>query len=193
MTYGMRCVLCFLFTSVAAKAQQICDGNPAFTKWRDEDVAYLLTQDERRQFSGLQTQQACVAFIERFWRERDPNPRTPANEFKDEHYRRIAYANERFPESVAGWRTARGRAYILYGPPNEIESHPSGLTYTRPKEDGGGTTATHPFERWRYRSIPGVADNVELEFIDSTGTGDYKFVDVIDARRRTVLQRATGR
>ena len=193
MGYRVSFVLCFLFTAVAAHAQEICDGNPAFRKWRDEDVVYLLTQDERKQFSQLQTQQACVAFIERFWRDRDPNPKTPANEFKHEHYRRIAYANERFAGSVPGWRSARGRAYILYGPPDEIESHPSGITHTRPKEEGGGTTATHPFERWRYRSIPGVAQDIELEFIDSTGTGDYKFVDVIDVRRRSVLQRAPGR
>jgi GWxTD domain-containing protein len=193
MTSRTRFALCFLFTAVAACAQAICDGNQAYIKWRDEDAAYLLTPEERSKFNQLRTEEACEAYIERFWSGRDSNPKTLVNEFKEEYYRRIAYANERFAGSVPGWRTARGRAYILYGPPDEIESHPSGLTYTRPKEEGGGTTSTHPFERWRYRSIPGVADNVDLEFIDSTGTGDYKFVDVIDARRRSVLQRAPGR
>lgn len=185
--------LCFLFTTVAAAAHPMCGGNPIYTKWRDEDVAYLLSPEERKQFSRLQPEEACEEFISRFWLSRDRDPKTPQNDFKVEHYRRIAYANERFADSVPGWKTDRGRAYILYGPPDEIESHPQGITYERPKEEGGGTTSTYPLERWRYRSIPSVADNVELQFVDSTNSADYKFVEVIDARGRSVLQRSPGR
>ena len=184
--------VCFLFTTVAATAQ-MCGGNPAFVKWRDEDVLYLITPEERARMRQLHSEQECEEFIAQFWSRRDSNPKTIVNEFKEEHYRRIAYANDRFPGSVPGWKSDRGRAYILYGPPDEIESHPQGITYTRPKEEGGGTTSTYPFEKWRYRSIPNVADDVDLEFIDGSGKGDYKFVDVIDARRRSILMRHPGR
>lgn len=193
MTNRTRFALCFLFTAVAIHAQPMCGGNPVYAKWRDDDVVYLLSPEERKQFSRLQTEDACEEFISRYWLSRDPDPKTPQNEFKVEHYRRIAYANERFAASVPGWKTARGRAYILYGPPDEIELHPQGITYARPQEEGGGTTSTYPFERWRYRSIPSVAENVELQFVDSTNSGDYKSVEVIDARGRSVLQRSPGR
>src|SRR5207237_10498932 len=99
---------------------------------------------------------------------------TAENEFKEEHYRRIAYANERFASGIPGWKTDRGRIYITFGPPAEIESHPSGGSYERPYEEGGGTTSTYPFEKWRYRWIEGIGTNVEIEFVDPTMTGEYR-------------------
>ncbi len=94
-------------------------------------------------------------FIKNFWLDRDPTPGTPANEFKDEYDRRVAYANEHFTtqSGIPGSQTDRGKMYILNGPPDEIVSHPSGGTYYRPAEQGGGVTSTFPFETWRYRHI----------------------------------------
>src|SRR5215470_4686065 len=144
-----------------------------YKKWLNEDVAYIITDEERQAWKRLATDDERQQFIEQFWLRRDPTPDTEENEFKEEHYRRIAYANERFASGIPGWKTDRGRIYITFGPPDEIESHPSGGTYERPFEEGGGTTSTFPFQQWRYRYIEGVGTNVELEFVDPSGTGEY--------------------
>jgi len=144
-----------------------------FRKWLDQDVAYIITDEERAAFKRLNTDDEREQFIEQFWLRRDPTPDTVENEYKEEHYRRIAYANERFASGIPGWKTDRGRIYIAYGPPDEVESHPSGGTYNRPMEEGGGTTSTYPFEKWRYRYIEGIGTNVELEFVDPTMSGEY--------------------
>ncbi len=144
-----------------------------FRKWLDQDVAYIITDEERTAFKRLNTDDEREQFIEQFWLRRDPTPDTVENEYKEEHYRRIAYANERFASGIPGWKTDRGRIYIEYGPADEVESHPSGGTYNRPMEEGGGTTSTYPFEKWRYRYIEGIGTNVELEFVDPTMSGEY--------------------
>ncbi len=145
-----------------------------FKKWLDEDVVYIITPEERSVFEKLTTAEEKEQFIEQFWFRRDPDPRTAANEFKEEHYRRIAYANERFSSGLPGWLTDRGRIYIIHGPPAEIDSHPSGGNYNRPSHEGGGTTSTYPFETWRYRYIEGIGNDVELEFVDPTLSGEYR-------------------
>ncbi len=145
-----------------------------FRKWLEEDVAYIITDEERAAFKRLQTAEEMEQFIEQFWLRRDPTPDTPENEFKEEHYRRIAYANERFASGIPGWKTDRGRIYITFGPPDEIESHPSGGSYVRPWYEGGGTTATYPFEIWRYRWIEGIGSDIMIEFVDPTLTGEYR-------------------
>lgn len=145
-----------------------------YKKWLEEDVAYIITDEEREAFKRLQTVEEMEQFIEQFWLRRDPTPDTVENEFKEEHYRRIAYANERFSSGIPGWKTDRGRIYIMYGPPDEIESHPSGGSYVRPWEEGGGVTATYPFEIWRYRYIEGVGQDITIEFVDPTMTGEYR-------------------
>ncbi len=145
-----------------------------FRKWLREDVAYIITDEERAAFKRLQTAEEMEQFIEQFWLRRDPTPDTAENEFKEEHYRRIAYANERFASGIPGWKTDRGRIYITFGPPDEIESHPSGGSYVRPWEEGGGTTSTYPFEIWRYRWIEGVGSDILIEFVDPTMTGEYR-------------------
>ncbi|MGO9642854.1 MAG: GWxTD domain-containing protein [Candidatus Acidiferrales bacterium] len=144
-----------------------------YKKWLDEDVTYIITDNERRSFLQLQTNEEREQFIESFWLRRDPTPDTPENEFKEEHYRRIAYANEHFASGIPGWKTDRGRIYIIWGKPDEIETHPSGGTYNRPEEEGGGTTSTYPFEQWTYRHMDGIGDNITLEFVDTTMTGEY--------------------
>ncbi len=145
-----------------------------YRKWLQEDVVYIVTDAEKAVFESLGTDEEREQFIEQFWYRRDPDPRTPANEFKEEHYRRIAYANERFTSGVPGWKTDRGRIYIIHGPPAEIETHRSGESYQRPSHEGGGFTSTHPFEIWRYREIEGVGNDVELEFVDPTGSGEFR-------------------
>ncbi|HLJ48256.1 MAG TPA: GWxTD domain-containing protein [Bryobacteraceae bacterium] len=144
-----------------------------YKKWLSEDVGYIITDEERQAFKRLQTDEERQNFIEGFWLRRDPTPDTEENEFKEEHYRRIAYANEHYASGIPGWKTDRGRIYIVYGPPDEIESHPSGGTYERPIEEGGGTTSTYPFEDWRYRYIDGIGNNVMIEFVDPTMSGEY--------------------
>lgn len=144
-----------------------------YKKWLNEDVAYIITDEERQAFKHLSTDEERQQFIEQFWLRRDPTPDTEENEFKEEHYRRIAYANERFASGIPGWKTDRGRIYIEYGPPDEIESHPSGGTYERPYEEGGGETSTYPFEQWRYRYIEGIGTNIIIEFVDTTMSGEY--------------------
>ncbi len=145
----------------------------AYKKWLDEDVRWIITDEERSAFKQLSNDEERDQFIEAFWQRRDPTPDTIENEFKEEHYRRIAYANEHFAAGIPGWKTDRGRMYIMYGPADEIESHPSGGSYERPMEEGGGETSTFPFEDWRYRYLEGIGQEVIIEFVDSCMCGDY--------------------
>src|SRR6266853_6338924 len=142
-----------------------------YKKWLQEEVPYIISDEERAAFLQLQTNEEREQFIEAFWQRRDPTPDTVENEFKEEHYRRIAYANEHFAAGVQGWRTDRGRMYIVFGPPDSIDSHPSGGTYYRPQEEGGGSTSTFPFETWRYRYIEGLGNEIEIEFVDDCMCG----------------------
>jgi GWxTD domain-containing protein len=144
-----------------------------YKKWLDEDVVWIITDEERAAFKQLSNDEERDNFIEAFWQRRDPTPDTEENEFKEEHYRRIAYANEHFAAGVPGWKTDRGRIYIVYGKPDEIDSHPSGGTYERPMEEGGGETSTFPFEDWRYRYIDNIGQEVIIEFVDSCMCNEY--------------------
>ena len=143
-------------------------------KWQNEDVAYIITDEERKAFKQFQTDEEREQFVESFWLRRDPTPDTIENEFKEEHYRRIAYANEHYASGIPGWKSDRGRIYITFGPADEVESHPSGGSYQRPSAEGGGTTSTYPFEDWRYRYIEGIGNDVMIEFVDPTMTGEYR-------------------
>jgi len=156
-----------------------------YKKWLDEDVIYIITDEERAAFKQLSNDEERDNFIEAFWQRRDPTPDTEENEYKEEHYRRIAYANEHFAAGVPGWKTDRGRMYIVYGPPDEIESHPSGGTYERPMDEGGGETSTFPFEDWRYRYIEGIGQEVIIEFVDDCMCGAYEMT--MDRSRKDAL------
>ncbi|MGA8877854.1 MAG: GWxTD domain-containing protein [Candidatus Korobacteraceae bacterium] len=144
-----------------------------YKKWLNQDVVYIITPEEKSAFKQLSNDEERDQFIEQFWLRRDPTPDTPENEYKEEHYRRIAYANEHFSAGIPGWRTDRGRIYITWGPADQVTSHPSGGTYDRSMQEGGGTTSTYPFEDWRYRYLEGVGENVELEFVDECMCGNY--------------------
>src|SRR5450631_2602680 len=144
-----------------------------YKKWLDEDVIYIITDEEKQAFKQLSNDEERDNFIEAFWQRRDPTPDTEENEYKGEHYQRIAYSNEHFAAGVPGWRTDRGRMYIMYGKADEIESHPSGGTYERPIDEGGGETSTFPFETWRYRYLEGIGQEIIIEFVDTCMCGDY--------------------
>ena len=144
-----------------------------YKKWLDEDVNYIITDEERKAFKALKTDEERDQFIEQFWLRRDPDPDTPENEYKEQYYERIQYANEHYASGIPGWKADRGRIYIMYGPADEVESHPSGGTYERPIEEGGGSTSTYPFEKWRYRYIEGIGTDIEIEFVDPSGSGEF--------------------
>jgi GWxTD domain-containing protein len=146
----------------------------AYKDWLDKDVTYIITDEERKAFKKLATDDERERFIEEFWRRRDPDPDTDENEFKEEYYERIAYANEHFASGIPGWKTDRGRIWIMYGKPDGRETHPMGGMYDRPSWEGGGSTSTYPFETWFYRYIPGVGSGIEIEFVDPTGSGEYR-------------------
>ncbi|HEY1498530.1 MAG TPA: GWxTD domain-containing protein [Acidobacteriaceae bacterium] len=145
----------------------------AYKKWLDEDVRWIITDQEKKAFLSLSNDEERDAFIEQFWRRRNPNPDSPENEFREEHYRRIAYANEHYAAGKPGWMTDRGHIYIAFGPPDSTDSHPSGGNYERPIEEGGGETSTFPFETWHYRYLEGIGENIDIEFVDSCMCGDY--------------------
>jgi GWxTD domain-containing protein len=144
-----------------------------YKQWLNEDVVYIISPEERQAFLQLDTNEEREQFIEQFWLRRSSNPDLPDNDFKEEHYRRIAYANEHFASGIPGWKTDRGRMYIMWGPADEVESHPTGGTYDRPMEEGGGSTTTYPFETWRYRYMEGIGENVIWEFVDPSGSGEF--------------------
>jgi GWxTD domain-containing protein len=144
-----------------------------YKQWLNEDVIYIISPEERNAFLQLDTNEEREQFIEQFWLRRSSNPDLPENDFKEEHYRRIAYANEHYASGIPGWKTDRGRLYIMWGPADEVDSHPSGGTYDRPMEEGGGTTTTYPWETWRWRYLEGIGENVIIEFVDPSGSGEY--------------------
>ncbi len=170
------CLAILVLPCVSFGAQSRSKSEPEshYRKWLDQDVVYIVTPEERDVFLKLTTDEERERFIEQFWARRDPDSSTSANEFREEHYRRIQYANERFHAGIPGWRTDRGRIYIAYGPPDRIESHPVGGQYLRPAQEGGGQTSTYPFERWEYRHIEGIGEDIEVEFVDVSGGNLYK-------------------
>ncbi len=162
----------------------------AYKTWLDQDVSYIISDEERKAFKSLSNDEEREAFIENFWRRRNPNPDSPENEFRDEHYRRIQYANDHFAAGKPGWKTDRGHIYIAFGKPDSIESHPSGGSYQRPMDEGGGETSTFPFETWHYRYLEGVGDNIDIEFVDTCMCGDYHFT--IDRSEKDALLHVPG-
>ncbi|HKD79455.1 MAG TPA: GWxTD domain-containing protein [Candidatus Angelobacter sp.] len=167
------------------KAATIEKLGGVYKKWLEEDVRWIITDEELSAFKKLTTNAERDQFIEAFWQRRDPTPDTAENEYKEEHYRRIAYANEHYAAGIPGWKTDRGRIYIMYGPPTSIESHPMGGPYQRPAEEGGGETTTFPFEVWRYRYLEGIGQEIEIEFVDDCQCGAYEMT--IDRSKKDAL------
>lgn len=163
---------------------------PEDKKWLNEDVRWIITDEEARAFKNLSNEEERQQFIEMFWQRRNPNPDSPENEFRDEHYARIAYSNEHFAAGKPGWMTDRGHIYIAFGKPDSIDAHPSGGSYERPMEEGGGNTSTFPFEVWHYRYLAGVGDNIDIEFVDTCMCGDYHAT--IDRSEKDALKHTPG-
>ena len=164
----------------------------AYRDWIDNHDP-ILTQAERDAFKKLATDDEREKFIEDFWRVRDPDPDTEENEFKQQFYERVAYANEHFSSGKPGRLTDRGRIYIKFGKPDEIESHPTGGRYDRPWSEGGGSTSTYPFEKWFYRYIPNIRSGIELEFVDPTGSGEYRLARNSDEKDALINIPGAGR
>jgi GWxTD domain-containing protein len=161
-----------------------------FKKWLEQDVVWIITDEETQAFKQLKNDEERENFIENFWLRRNPNPDSPDNEFREQHYARIAYANEHYAAGKPGWKTDRGHIYISFGKPDSIDSHPSGGSYDRPMEEGGGTTSTFPFEVWHYRYIEGIGDNIDLEFVDTCQCNDYHLT--IDRSEKDALKYVAG-
>jgi len=172
------------------KAAQVEKLGGVYKKWLDEDVRWIITDEELSTFKKLTNNAERDQFIEAFWQRRDPTPDTAENEYKEEHYRRIAYANEHFAAGIPGWKTDRGRIYIMYGPADSIDSHPMGGPYQRSADEGGGDTQTFPFEVWRYRYLEGVGQEVEIEFVDDCQCGAYEMT--MDRSRKDALLHVPG-
>jgi len=161
-----------------------------YKTWLNQEVPYIITDEEKKAFLSLSNDEERDAFIEQFWQRRNPSPDSPENAFREEHYRRIAYANEHFAAGEPGWKTDRGRLYIMWGPADNVEAHPAGGMYQRSPEEGGGETQTYPFEVWTYRYLDGIGENVEIEFVDSCMCGDYHFT--INRGEKDALQHTPG-
>jgi GWxTD domain-containing protein len=161
-----------------------------YKTWLNEEVPYIITDQERKAFLSLSNDEERDAFIEQFWARRNPDPNSPENSYREEHYRRIAYANEHFAAGKPGWKTDRGHIYIAFGPPDSIDSHPSGGMYERTPEEGGGETSTYPFEVWHYRYLEGIGENIDIEFVDTCQCGDYHFT--IDRSEKDALKYVPG-
>src|SRR5688572_25471905 len=164
----------------------------AYKDWLEKDVTYIITDEERKAFKKLANDDERERFIEEFWRRRDPDPDTDENEFKEEYYERIAYANEHFSSGIPGWKTDRGRIYIMYGKPDGRETHPMGGSYDRPSYHGGGSTTTYPFEIWFYRYLPGVGSGIEIEFVDPSGSGEYRIARSPDEKDAMLMVPGAG-
>jgi GWxTD domain-containing protein len=163
-----------------------------YREWPDKDVAYIITDAERSAFKKLATDEEREQFIEGFWQRRDPDPDTDENEYKEEYYERIAYANEHYASGIPGWKTDRGRIYITFGKPDSVESHPAGGAYDRPSYHGGGSTTTYPFEVWFYRYLEGIGSGIEIEFVDPTGTGEYRIARSPDEKDALAMVPGAG-
>jgi GWxTD domain-containing protein len=165
-------VVVVLLTGMTATAQKPGSRNEkdSFKKWLDEDVVYIITKEELTAAKRLSTPEEQDSFIRTFWERRDPTPGTLANEYREEHYRRIEVANERFTTATDGWRTDRGKIYIRFGEPSNIDRNDSaGSTTMR----SGENHMTVPFETWEYRNIPGIG-YVKVTFVDRKMNGNYE-------------------
>ncbi len=182
-------LILIIFSSTAFSKKHREEKVDRFKKWLN-DVHYIITDKEKAVFKKLKTPKEKEKFIEEFWKRRDPDPRTPENEYKEEFYRRIAYADDHFSAGLRGSLTDRGMIYIKFGPPDEIISHPSGGRYFRQVWEGSGSTVTYPFEIWRYRYIPGIGQDVEIEFVDTTFSGNYEIA--LSSEDKDMLKHVPG-
>ena len=170
----------FIFNSTGFSVQKMEKENKnelseKHKKWLNEDVVYIISQNEKEVFKSLKTDELRENFIRTFWRRRDPSPDTSLNEFREEHYRRMRYVKVNYFEGEAGWRTDRGRIYIMFGPPDFLETNPGGARGFL--FGASAPTAEFPSEVWTYRHLPGVKTRlgrIEFMFINYYNSGAYQ-------------------
>lgn len=148
--------------------------SPRYQKWLDEDVRYIITDQERAEFAKLSSDQRRDAFVVAFWEHRNPNPGAEENIFKEEHYRRLAYANIHFAANVTGYKTDRGRIYIMYGPPTSVDRHYSAAGSEKASDLVGAHAIPYDWELWRYRYIEGIGQDIAIKFVDTCGCGQFQ-------------------
>jgi GWxTD domain-containing protein len=145
--------------------------------WVDGPVRYISTYDEVKQFKSLKTDQERNHFIYKFWRRRDPSPLTISNEFRIQFWDRVVIANQHFDESSKpGWKTDRGKIFIMAGPPNEIEPIPDPEPSLRRSDMRSASVSGHRgLERWIYEGFPSLkASNYIVVAFYRDATGEYR-------------------
>ena len=157
----------------ASESKQAETAGKVYRDWLNQDVVWIITKEERQAFEKLTTNADRDRFIDQFWFRRNPKPGSGKNLFKEEHYRRIAYANMHFAGHAPGWKSDRGHIYIVHGKPDSVDSHPEGHPTPLVREEGGAAS-NYPYEIWRYRHLDGIGDNIELEFVDRCKCGEYE-------------------
>src|SRR5882724_10359696 len=175
------------------KQKKAANPDRVYKQWVDEEVRWIITAEERAAYMKLATDEERDTFIDQFWLRRDPDPDTPENEYKDEYYRRVAYADAKYASGIPGRNTDRGRIYIKFGPPDSTDSHPAGGQYQRPTNEGGGSTSTFPFEVWFYRHLEGIRDGAEIEFVDPTMSGEYHIARSPDEKDALLMVPGAGK
>ena len=177
MRFDRTTSLVFAF-AIAAQASLQCFVAPVdFGRWLYEEVAWIITPEERKAFLALGTAQERAKFEAEFWKRRAFNTtQESAESARKEHYRRLAHANRTFQtDDTPGWKTDRGRVWILHGPPDEIRAYPNGPVghrrYLRDRPNGYHMATPYAYEQWFYLEIEGFGGDVELEFVEITGAG----------------------
>jgi GWxTD domain-containing protein len=177
MSTAGKAAPCFSEPDLAKSRQRESEAIASLPKiarfWLAEDAVYIISPEERCAFLHLATDEERNQFIEQFWSRRARDPTSLDNSFKREHYERIVFANETFSGQLPGWKTDQGRIYVTFGPPDSIESHQRGEKTGRPPEEGP-ETYEFSWEAWHYKRIDGVGENIEVKFVDPSGSGDYR-------------------
>jgi len=171
MRIGKKFIPLLLVVLVSLSAATEEKLPPKYEKWLKEEVFYIVTEQEREFFLQLTTDEQRDKYIETFWRVRDPSPGSPRNEYKEEHYRRLEYANKFLGRETyrRGWQTERGRIYILLGEPQNKSYFPSSFT-------------AYPMELWFYSQDPGTTGLnpfFYILFFKRGGIGEYKLYSPI--------------
>jgi GWxTD domain-containing protein len=161
-------------TSEQRETDALASIPASFRFWLTEDAAYVISPEERCAFLHLGSDQQRRQFVDQFWYRRASDPESLNNDYKQEHYRRIVFANKKFGPNPPGWQTDRGRIYITFGPP-DAEWHSD----SSQRESVDGREAR---ERWHYRYIEGLGENIDLEFVDSSRTGDFRLATPVHAK-----------
>ena len=148
------------------------DLSALLERWPREYVRWIMTDEERKRYKNLVTDEQRIGFVEGFWRRRDPSAGTPDNEYRSQYLECYAFVARAFSAGRPGWSTDRGRIYLILGPPHSIERNPMGRYGLE-----------RPSEIWTFNNlgIPGVPASLDVTFVDFKGTGDFEIVSDLDS------------